>query len=67
MSDNYIRNREGRIIGRRDGAWLRDGTGKLLSRFDEWDNRTRDARGRIVGDGDLRLKTLSDGESPQTV
>jgi len=64
VNDNYIRNREGRIVGRRDGAWLRDGTGKLLSRFDSWDGRTRDARGRIVGDGDLRLKTLGEGESP---
>lgn len=64
MKDGFLRNREGRIIARRDGAWLRDGTGKLLSRFDSWDGRTRDARGRIVGDGDLRLKTLGEGESP---
>ena len=46
---------------------LRKGTGKLLARFDEKENRTRDARGRIVGDGDLRSNTLGDGASPQTV
>jgi hypothetical protein len=57
---NMTRNREGRIIGRIDGPWLRDGTGKLLSRFDSWDNRTRDAGGRIVGTGDQRLRKLKD-------
>ena len=58
MKDQYLRNRTGHIIGRFDGVWLRDGTGRLVARFDEWDNRTRDARGRIVGDGDLRMKEL---------
>jgi hypothetical protein len=42
MNDEFIRNREGRIIGRMDGAWLRDGTGKLVARYDKSDNRTRD-------------------------
>ena len=60
MNDNYIRNREGKIIGRMDGNWLRDGTGKLVARYDEWDNRTRDSSGRILGDGDQRLRKLGD-------
>jgi len=58
MKDEYIRNREGKIIGRLDGAWLRDGTGKLLARYDKSDNRTRNANGKIVGDGDQRLRML---------
>jgi YD repeat-containing protein len=58
MNDNFIRNREGRIIGRIDGDWLRDGTGKLVARYDNWDNRTRDASGKIVGSGDQRMKEL---------
>ncbi len=58
MNDNYIRNREGKIIGRWDGNWLRDGTGRLVVRYDKSDNRTRNATGRIVGDGDLRLFQL---------
>ena len=58
MDDNFIRNREGKIIGRWDGNWLRDGTGKLVARYDATDNRTRDASGRIVGDGDQRLLAL---------
>ncbi len=58
MNDGFIRNREGKIIGRMDGNWLRDGTGKLLARYDEWDNRTRDRTGRIVGNGDQRLRVL---------
>jgi hypothetical protein len=58
MNDGYIRNREGKIIGRFDGNWLRDGQGRLVARFDESDGRTRDGTGRIVGDGDLRLRLL---------
>jgi hypothetical protein len=60
MNDGYIRNREGKIIGRYDRYWLRDGTGKLVARYDEWDNRTRDAHGRILGDGDQRIRALND-------
>lgn len=62
MRDQYIRSREGKIIGRQDGNWLRDGTGKLVARYDSWDNRTRDARGKIVGEDDQRLIQL--GKQP---
>lgn len=58
MKDQFIRNRDGKIIGRYEGIWLRDGAGKLVARYDSWDNRTRDGRGRIVGDGDQRLRQL---------
>jgi hypothetical protein len=58
MNDNYLRNREGKIIGRMDGAWLRDGTGKLVNRYDAADNRTRAREGKIVGEGDQRLRQL---------
>jgi hypothetical protein len=58
MNDGYLRNATGKIIGRFDGNWLRDGTGKLVSRFDKSDNRTRSADGRIVGDGDQRMRLL---------
>ncbi len=60
MDSNFIRNREGKIVGRMDGAWLRDGTGKLVARYDKSDNRTRDRSGRIVGNGDQRLRKLGD-------
>jgi hypothetical protein len=60
MKDQYLRDGTGRIIARRDGAWLRNGTGKLVAKFDEWDDRTHDARGRIVGNGDQRLRKLGD-------
>jgi hypothetical protein len=64
MNDKYIRNREGKIIGRFDGNWLRDGTGRLVARYDKLDDRTRTAEGRIVGNGDQRLRILkNDGES----
>ena len=58
MKDEYIRNREGKIIGRLDGNWLRDGTGKLLARYDKSDDRTRNQNGKIVGDGDQRFRLL---------
>ncbi len=58
MNDNYIRNREGKIIGRTDGNWLRDGTGKYVARYDKWDDRTRTREGKIVGNGDQRLRQL---------
>jgi len=57
---NYFRNREGKIVGRLDGKWLRDGNGKLLARYDESDDRTRDREGRIIGNGDQRLGELND-------
>lgn len=60
MNDNFIRNREGKIIGRMDGHWLRDGAGRLLARYDESDRRTRTREGKIVGDGDQRLRKLGD-------
>jgi hypothetical protein len=65
MNDGYIRNREGKIIGRFDGDWLRDGTGKLVARYDKSDRRTRDGTGKIVGDGDQRLRALGRLESPK--
>src|ERR1019366_2716578 len=58
MADAFLRNREGRIIGRFDGSWLRDGTGRLVARYDAGDNRTRDRTGRIVGTGDQRLRAF---------
>jgi hypothetical protein len=60
MNDNYFRNREGKIIGRIDWNWLRDGTGKLVARYDKSDDRTRDRSGRIMGNGDQRLRKLGD-------
>jgi hypothetical protein len=60
MNDGYLRNREGKIVGRFDGNILRDGTGKIVARYDAWDNRTRDRSGRIVGDGDQRWRQLQE-------
>jgi YD repeat-containing protein len=61
MGDDFIRNREGRIIGStRDaanGGWIRDGVGNLVARIDA-DGKTRDREGRIVGPGDQRLREL---------
>ena len=58
MDKTYIRDARGKIIGRQDGSWLRDGNGRLVARYDAWDNRTRDRNGKIIGDGDQRLRIL---------
>ena len=59
MSDQYIRNREGKIVGRETSdGWLRDGTGKLVAKYDKGDDRTRTREGKIVGSGDQRLRQL---------
>jgi len=65
MNHNFIRNREGKIIGRIDGNWLRDGTGRLVARFDESDRRTRTREGKIIGNGDQRLRALGEGKNPK--
>jgi len=58
MKDQFIRNREGKIIGRQDGNWLRDGAGKLVARYDSSDDVTRTREGKIVGKTDLRWLVL---------
>ncbi len=58
MNDNYLRNREGKIIARVDGHVLRDGTGKIVAVYHAAENLTRDRNGRIVGSGDQRLRLL---------
>jgi hypothetical protein len=58
MNDGYLRNREGKIVGRFDGDILRDGTGRIVAKYDAGDNRTRDRSGRIVGNGDQRMRQL---------
>jgi hypothetical protein len=56
LTDTFLRNREGKIIGRMDGAKLRDGTGTLVAKYDQSDFRTRTRDGKIVGNGDQRLR-----------
>ena len=65
MDSKFIRNRQGKIIGRVDGAWLRDGTGKLVAKYDASDDRTRTREGKIVGDGDQRLRELGGNKNPK--
>jgi len=58
MSDNFIRDRQGKIVGRQDGDWVRNREGKLVAKYDKGDNRTRTREGEIVGSGDQRLIEL---------
>jgi hypothetical protein len=58
MNSKPIMNREGKVLGRWDAEWLLDGQGKPIARYDATANLTRDAKGRIVGPGDQRLREL---------
>jgi len=58
MSDNWLRNREGKIIARVDRNTLRDGTGKIVAVYHPSEDITRDRTGRIVGKGNQRVRVL---------
>ena len=63
MNDNFLRNREGKIIARIDGTnTLRDGTGKIIAIYHATEDVTRDRTGRIVGKGNQMLRALGRGE-----
>ncbi|HOC54460.1 MAG TPA: hypothetical protein PKI20_02430 [Verrucomicrobiota bacterium] len=62
MSDNFLRNREGRIIARVDRNTLRDGTGRIVAIYHATENITRDRTGRIVGNGDQCQRALGEKE-----
>ncbi len=40
MTDNNLRNREGKSLARVDGSTLRDGTGKIVAVYHEAENLT---------------------------
>ena len=63
MNDNFLRNREGKIIARIDGTnTLRDGTGKIVAIYHATEDVTRDRTGRIVGKGNQMLRSLGQQE-----
>jgi len=62
MNDSFLRNREGKIIARVDGATLRDGTGKIVAIYHATEDVTRDRTGRIVGKGNQMLRALGQRE-----
>jgi len=62
MNDSFLRNREGKIIARVDGATLRDGTGKIVAIYHATEDVTRERTGRIVGKGNQMLRALGRGE-----
>ena len=58
MKNEYLKNREGRIIGRMNGEWLLNRSGQPMARFILSANKTVTREGRVVGNGDLRLFQL---------
>jgi hypothetical protein len=58
MSDSYLRDRTGKIIGSNGSdGWVRDAVGNLVAKVDS-DGITRDREGFRVGYGDQRLIEL---------
>jgi hypothetical protein len=62
MSDQYLRDRNGKQLGKikqlsNGRLELRNPIGKLLGNYDPKSNLTRNANGRLVGKGNL-LATL---------
>lgn len=60
MKNEYLKNREGRIIGRLKGEWLLGRSGLPVSRYVKAVDKTITKDGRIAGNGDQRLRKLGD-------
>ncbi|HEV2327210.1 MAG TPA: hypothetical protein VGY56_00295 [Verrucomicrobiae bacterium] len=58
MKMEYIKDREGRIIGIVNGEWLMDGHSKLVARYIRSNDMTVTRDGRVVGKGDQRFRVL---------
>ena len=59
MKMEYIKSREGRIIGIVNDEWLMDGHSKLVARYIASNDITVTRDGRVVGKGDQRLRMLA--------
>lgn len=53
-SNEYLYDRQGRIIGRLQDDKVYDRKGSLQGRFNETTGVTHDRTGKVVGKGDLR-------------
>ena len=58
MSEKYIRDRTGKILGCVEGDYIRDRGGRILGKYNTSDGWTRDRTGKIVGQGDQRMRLL---------
>lgn len=58
MKNEYLKNREGRIVGRINGEWLLTRSGQPVARYISSVDKTLTREGKIVGRTDLRLFQL---------
>jgi hypothetical protein len=58
MKNEYLKNREGRIIGRINGEWLLGRSGLPVARYVSSVDKTLTREGRVIGNGDIRLFQL---------
>ena len=63
MKNEYLKNREGRIIGRLKGEWLLTRSGQPVARYVSSVDKTLTREGGIVSSGDLRLFQLGKDQS----
>lgn len=57
MSDKFIFDAKGKVIGKEVGTQMFDEHGKLVARFSS-NGQTYDAHGKLLGKGDLRKMEL---------
>lgn len=62
MNNNFLRNRERKIIVRVDGNTLRAGNGKIVAAYHPSENLTRERSGRILGTSNQTLRALGEKE-----
>jgi hypothetical protein len=60
MKNEILKNREGRIVARVKGEWLLGRSGLPVARYVKAVDKTLTPEGRVVGNGDQRLRKLGD-------
>jgi hypothetical protein len=54
----YIRNSNGKVIGKIDEREIKDNNNKRLGYYDKSSNSTFDGNGKFVGFGDQRIRLI---------
>ena len=60
MKNEILKNREGRIVAQKRGEWVLSRSGQPVARYIKAVDKTLTAEGRVVGNGDQRLRKLGD-------
>ena len=64
MQNEILKNREGRIVAQIKGEWVLSRSGKPVARYVKAVDKTLTPEGRVIGNGDQRLRSLGHGKKP---